>query len=46
MFLMSHFLRFVKIYAEKHKEKFAMLHNLTYLCKCYPEYNLFTLRKD
>lgn len=33
------------IYVFKHEKEFAHIFKMFYLCICYPEYNLFTLKK-
>jgi len=35
-----------KIYVFKHIEKFVYFTKKMYLCQRYPEYNLFTLKKE
>ena len=33
------------IYVFKHEKEFAHIFKMFYLCICYPEYNLFTLKR-
>ena len=35
-----------QIFDKKSLEKFVSIKKMLYLCKCYPENNLFTLKKD
>ena len=34
------------IYVFKHEKEFAHIFKMFYLCICYPEYNLFTLKSE